>query len=133
MKATLILLVGLSSFLGVVRATEAEEMEFQSRLVAFTKAADMGLADTVYARGETPQKELFGTISHLEATIVRGIKKVSFEDIPPRIKDRLSGPIEIEGKAFLPNLIPYRMVTIEFEVPIKSGSSDTPHDHLRSW
>lgn len=120
---TIILLWAVFTCLVTVRAGEPEEEDFKRRLASIVEAADMVLVDTIYIRGDTPQKQALVTTNHVEAIIVRKIKKVTFADIFPKIKERLSTPIEIDGKKYLPNLPPYRMVTIEYEVPIKNGSA----------
>lgn len=123
MKTIILLWVALVCLGGTVRAAEPEEEDFKRRLTSIVEAADMALADTIYIRGDAPQKQALATLSHVEAIITRKIKRVTFDDIFPKIKERLSTPIEIDGKKYLPNLIPYRMVTIEYEMPIKNGSA----------
>ena len=103
-----------------------QEKDFKTRLEAFQKAGDMAQASTIYVSGGYADNGVTLLTSmdeqKLEDTILRDIKSVKFEEVFPALQPILTNGISIEGGKYVPKLEPYKMVTVDFQKPVKNGS-----------
>ena len=100
----------------------AAEQDFKTRLEAFQKTGDMAQVETIYKAGDMTAQT--GELYHaFESIIVRGVKGIEFKDVYPAIKDTF--PLDLNGSKYVPNLPMYKMVSIQYQVPIKNGSAGT--------
>jgi hypothetical protein len=105
-----------------------QEQDFIARLQAFQKAGDMAQLRTIWYfgdgiddRGTSLLKSL--DASKLEAVILEGIKTVKFVEVYPTLKDQVTSGLKVEGGSYIPNLEPYKLVTVDYQTPVKNGST----------
>lgn len=108
-----------------------QEQDFIGRLKAFQKAEKAGdmaqmqtiwyLGDGINDRGASLLKSLDS--AKLEGVILEGIKTVSFDEVNPTLKDQVTNGLKIEGGSYIPNLVPYKIVTVEYLNPLKNGNT----------
>ena len=104
------------------------EQDFISRLEAFQKAGDMAQLRTIWYFGDGIDDcgtSLLKSLdaAKLEAVILEGIKSVKFVEVYPALKDQFTNGMKIEGGSYIPNLEPYKLVTVQYQTPIKNGST----------
>jgi hypothetical protein len=103
-----------------------QEQDFISRLTTFQKAGDMAGLRNIYELGgvqDTGSAMLAGMNGEkLEDLILRGVKSVKFEPVFPVLQDFVKNGWNIQGGSYIPNLKPYKMLTVEFKTPVKNGS-----------
>ena len=105
-----------------------QEQDFISRLQAFQKAGDMAQLRTIWYfgdgiddRGTMFLKSLDG--AKLEEVILEGIKSAKFVEVYPTLKDTVTNGWKIEGGSYIQNLEPYKLITVEYQTPVKNGST----------
>jgi hypothetical protein len=105
-----------------------QEQDFISRFEAFQKAGDMSRLRTIWYFGNGIDDA--GTIflksldgSKLEEVILEGIKSIKFVEVYPALKDQVTNGLKIEGGSYIPNLEPYKLVMVEYQTPVKNGST----------
>ena len=105
-----------------------QEQDFITRLEAFQKTGDMAqlrtiwyLGDGIDDRGMTLLKSL--DAAKLEGVILEGIKSAKFVDVYPTLKDQVTNGLKVEGGSYVPNLEPYKLITVQYQNPVKNGST----------
>lgn len=128
MNKTIAMVGLLMVALNVFAQETPQEKDFISRLEAFQKAGDMAqiktiwyLGDGIDDRGETLLKSLVS--SKLEGVILEGIKNVKFVEVYPTLKDQVTNGLKVEGGSYIPNLEPYKLVTAQYQTPVKNGAT----------
>lgn len=114
--------------LNIVAQKTPSEQDFISRLEAFQKAGDMAQLRTIWYfgdglddRGTMLLKSMDG--AKLEGIILEGIKSVKFVEVYATLKDQVTNGLKIEGGSYIPNLEPYKLVTVQYQTPVKNGST----------
>lgn len=102
----------------VVAQDNEQEKDFISRLEAFQKAGDMDKVTNIVWFDKSPESFKEFTTHDFESIIVRGINSVKFEPVP----SALSEPASFDGKSYVPNLTPYKMVSVNYQTIVKNGS-----------
>ena len=128
MKATIVALGLLIMVALNISAQETpQEQDFISRLKAFQKAGDMAQMQKIYEIGfvQDDGSVMLATMNSqkLEDLILRGIKSMKFEPVFPALQDIIKDGWNLEGGRYVPNLKPYKMLTVEFRTPVKNGST----------
>lgn len=116
-RAPLVIIILVAAF-HVIAQDTVQEKDFISRLQAFQKTGDMDKMTNVVWFDKSPESFQQFTTHYFESVIVRGIKSVKFESVP----SALSEPASIEGKSYVPNLPPYKMVSVAYQTIVKNGS-----------
>ena len=114
---SLVILTLIVAFHVVAQDTE-QEKDFVSRLEAFQKTGDLDKMTNIVWYDKSPESFQEFTTHYFESVIVRGIKSVKFEPLP----SALSASASIDGKSYVPNLTPYKMVTVNYQTIVKNGS-----------
>jgi hypothetical protein len=117
-KITPLIVLLLITALHVVAQDTEQEKDFISRLEAFQKAGDMDKMTNIVWFEKSPESFTEFTTHYFESVIVRGIKSVKFQPVP----SALSEPASIDGKSYVPNLTPYKMVSVDYQTIVKNGS-----------
>ena len=104
-----------------------QELDFISRLKAFQKAGDMAQMRNIYEINFAPQDTGSSMLAcmdeqKLEDLVLLGIKTVKFEPVFPALQNIIKNGWNIEGGRYVPNLKPYKMLSVEFQTPVKNGS-----------
>jgi hypothetical protein len=115
--APLIIIILVAAFHVVAQDTE-QEKDFISRLEAFQKAGDMDKMTNIVWYDKSPESFQEFTTHYFESVVVRGIKSVKYEPVP----SALASPTSIDGKSYVPNLTPYKMVSVDYQTIVKNGS-----------
>ncbi len=114
-------LISLSGY-----ASEKMETEFLERFKAFIQQGDFskGKLDSIWLVQDTPPKLFSQTLDGLKELKEQGIGESRFHEIYPTMKEGMSKPIELEGKTFISNPTPYKMVEVKYskELPLGNGS-----------
>jgi hypothetical protein len=115
------LLLSLSCF-----ASEKMETEFLKRFDALIQEGDFSKEklNAVWRVQDTPPKLFTQTLDEIKTLKTQGIGESKFHEIYPAIKEGMSQPMEIEGKTYTPNLVPYKMVEIKYskKISVENGS-----------
>jgi len=113
----LVVLILITALHVVAQDTE-QEKDFINRLEAFQKAGDMDNMTNIVWFDRSPESFKEFTTHYFESVIARGIKNIKFEPVP----SALTEPASIDDKKYVPNLTPYKMVSVVYQKDIKNGS-----------
>jgi len=115
------LLLSLSCF-----ASEEIESDFLERLEAFVSEGDFSKEklNEIWLVEDTPPAMFADTLAGLKELKKQGIGETRYHEIYPSMKERISQPMEIDGKTYTSNLEPYKMVEIKYstKIPVENSS-----------
>ena len=115
------LLLSLSCF-----ASEEIEIDFLERLEAFVGHGDFSKEklNEIWLVGDTPPAMFADTLAGLKELKEQGIGETRYHEIYPSMKERMSQSMEIEGKTYASNSMPYKMLEIKYstKIPVENGS-----------
>ena len=115
------LLLSLSCF-----ALEEMESDFLERLDAFVNEGDFSKEklNEIWLVEDTPPAMFADTLAGLKELKEQGIGETRYHEIYPSMKERMSQPMEIDGKTYTSNLEPYKMVEIKYstKIPVENSS-----------
>ena len=115
------LLISLSSY-----ASEKMETEFFERFEAFIEQGDFskGKLNSIWLVQDTPPKLFSQTLDGLKELKEQGVGESRFHEIYPAMKEGMSKPMKLEGKTFISNQKPYKMIEVKYlkKTSVENGS-----------
>lgn len=120
-----LLLLALIGFLtpAFLHADEKAEAQFIALIREMEASGSMKSVMEIYLPGDAPSDLALNTHRNLETIVTRGIESIGFVEIYPNMKAGLTEAMTIEGRDYVINVEPYKMLEVMYSKKIEGGSS----------